>query len=223
MSRNLPVGGGAGGPGRYRFHGSLDLALALHARQSETLARTLMLLRDDAMEPRAGADDDDAEGAAAPLPKQDLAALDRLAAARRQRRDGPVPMDPPQAAELLQALNSLLVRDACLGWTDPAAWWLWLDLITSAPRIRMPAPATLLAAVAAAWDDHAAAASALELALSAEPSYYLAQLLLRGLDRMATTAAVAEALHEGHQVLLRTHPEVAGLLAEAEDRVEVNP
>jgi hypothetical protein len=107
-------------------------------------------------------------------------ALHRYAAldhARRDRADGPVPLEEMEAARLLSCLEDPLVRDACACWDDDG-WWLWLDLIPLAPPSHVPVVATMIAVHAYLREDTVMAKIAAEHALAVDSRYRLALLVL---------------------------------------------
>jgi Domain of unknown function (DUF4192) len=132
-------------------------------------------------------------------PRRDHRALyAALREARDARTDRPEPLPPRLAAVLLQAVADPRVRDACLAWTDDAAWWLWHDLIHAAPPGWVAPTATLIAAAAYQRGNSAITSIALERALADVPGYPLAQFLRASLDTAvrpeAIRALIAEAL-----------------------------
>ena len=126
------------------------------------------------------------------------ALLDAVREAHDARTGGPDPLLPGQAAVLLSAVNDLVVRDACLTWTDDAAWWLWHDLLHAAPPGRIAPVATLIALLAYQRGDGVTADIATGHALADDPGYGLAQLLRESLHRAlppeAITAVITDAL-----------------------------
>ena len=128
-----------------------------------------------------------------------------------ERSDGPIALETAQAATLLQACSRTPIRDACLSWSDEAAWWLWLDLIVVAPVAWLSAPALLAGGVALAWDDAEAAALALSLALAADPDNSMALLLRSGLD-LVPARDVADGLRSEPSAYRNRHPELATIL-----------
>lgn len=109
----------------------------------------------------------------------------------RTVRPRPIPAD--HAAVLLHGLTDVIVRDACLAWDDDAAWWLFTDLIRTAPPGWIAPVATVLALLAYQRGDGVTAAIAAEHALLDRPGYPLA-LLVRGLLDIATTPAQVRAV-----------------------------
>jgi hypothetical protein len=92
--------------------------------------------------------------------------------------DGPIRLVPDRAALLLQAVTDLRIRDAACVWHDDAAWWLWTTLIRYAPPTHLPPVTTLIATTAYQRGDTVLARMAAEHALTANPDYGLAQLML---------------------------------------------
>ena len=97
--------------------------------------------------------------------------------AHAERTDGPLPLDPAQAALLLHAISVIEVRDGCCDWHDDAAWWLWTDLIRLGPPGWVAPVATLIALTAYQRGDTVLAQLATDHALGADPGYSLAQLV----------------------------------------------
>jgi hypothetical protein len=116
------------------------------------------------------------------------------------RTGGPDPLPPGQAAVLLTALTDVDVRDACLAFTDDPGWWLWHDLITTAPPGYVAPVATLIAIAAYQRGDGVMAAIAIDHALADTPAYGLARLvqvsLHHALPPEAISAVIADALAE---------------------------
>jgi hypothetical protein len=107
------------------------------------------------------------------------------------RTGGPDPIPPGQAAILLTALTDVHIRDACLAWTDPAGWWLWHDLIATAPPGHVAPVAMLIAVVAYQRGDGVMAAIATEHALTDRPGYGLAQLVQASLHHALPPEAIS--------------------------------
>jgi hypothetical protein len=118
------------------------------------------------------------------------------------RTGGPDPITAGQAAVLLTALGDPYVRDACLAWTDDAAWWLWLDLIRTAPPGRIAPVATLVAVTAYQRGDGVMAAIATEHALQDTSGYRLARLIQACLHAAVPPDVLGDLIAEG----LSTHP-----------------
>jgi hypothetical protein len=103
---------------------------------------------------------------------------------------------PALAATLLQGLADPLITDGCLGWTDDAAWRLYLALVRVAPpRWRAPAWA-LIAAIAYLRGNLPAVRLAVRRALADQPDHALAKALHDALAAGTTPAAVRAALAE---------------------------
>ena len=98
--------------------------------------------------------------------------------ARTARTNGPVPLTADHAALLLQALTDVDVRDAACGWDDDAAWWLWTDLIRTAPPGWIAPVATVLATTTYLRGNAVMARLAAEHALTDDPTYALARLVI---------------------------------------------
>jgi hypothetical protein len=124
------------------------------------------------------------------------------------RTGGPDPLPPGQAAVLLIALTDVHVRDACLAFTDDPGWWLWHDLITTAPPGYVAPVATLIALAAYQRGDGVMAAIATDHALADAPGYGLARLVQASLHHAlppeAISAVIADALAE-HPLARRPH------------------
>jgi hypothetical protein len=97
--------------------------------------------------------------------------------ARTRRADGPAPLAPDEAAVLVHALHDIVVRDACCGWHDEQAWFVWTDLIRATPPAHVAPVATLIATTAYQRGDTVLARLAAEHALAANPDYGLALLM----------------------------------------------
>jgi hypothetical protein len=127
------------------------------------------------------------------------------------RAGGPDPIPPGQAAVLLTALADVHVRDACLAWTDTAAWWLFRDLIAAAPPGYVAPVATAIAVLAYQRGDGVMASIATDHALTDAPGYGLARLIQASLHHAvppeAISTLIAEAL-DAHPLtaLTRTRP-----------------
>jgi hypothetical protein len=118
------------------------------------------------------------------------------------RTGGPDPIPPGQAATLLTALTDPHVRDACLAWTDPAGWWLWHDLIATAPPGHVAPVAMLIAVVAYQRGDGVMAAIATEHALADVPGYGLARLVQASLRHAVPPEAITSIITDA----LTAHP-----------------
>jgi hypothetical protein len=81
------------------------------------------------------------DGAQPPPHAQLLALFD---AERHARENGPVPLDPARAAQLLHALGERDLYEHVLLWADEGAWRLWQDLIPYAPPGWIAPVATLI-------------------------------------------------------------------------------
>jgi hypothetical protein len=101
----------------------------------------------------------------------------QVAAAHAERTSGPQPLTPDQASVLVHALTEVNVRDACCGWHDDAAWWLWTSLIHVTPPTHVAPVASLIATTAYQRGDTVLARLAADHALAATPGYGLAQLM----------------------------------------------
>ena len=120
------------------------------------------------------------------------------AALRRCRQTSPPSWKDDEVAALLVALADVPTRDLAAGWVrtdhgqrsaeaagagDPAVQQLWAELTRRAPRPYDVAPASLLAHAAWLSGHGALARVAVDRALRSDPTYRLALLLQRLLDR----------------------------------------
>jgi hypothetical protein len=145
--------------------------------------------------------------------------------ARDARTGGPDPIPPGQAAVLLTALTDPHIRDACLAWTDAAAWWLWHDLIAVTPPGHVAPVATLIAVTAYQRGDGVMASIATEHALTDRPGYGLARLVKASLNHAippeAISTLIAEALaSQPLAALTGTHPAPATTPADTADTAD---
>lgn len=137
--------------------------------------------------------------------------------AHTARTDGPLPLTADEASLLLQALADVVVRDAASRWHDDAAWWLWTDLIRTAPTGWIAPAATLLATTTYQRGNAVLARFAAEHALRDNPDYALAQLVVGlteahvhpGQLRAALSVAVRDVaeLHAGLAELIGGDPD----------------
>jgi len=119
-------------------------------------------------------------------------------ALRRCRQTPPPSWKDDEVAALLVALADVPTRDLAAGWVrtdhgqrsaeaagagDPAVQQLWAELTRRAPRPYDAAPASLLAHAAWLSGHGALARVAVDRALRSDPTYRLALLLQRLLDR----------------------------------------
>jgi hypothetical protein len=130
------------------------------------------------------------------------------------RTGGPDPILPGQAAVLLTALTDPHVRDACLAWTDDAAWWLWHDLIHTAPPGHVAPVATLIAVLAYRRGDGVMANITTEHALTDLPGYGLARLVKASLHHAIPPETISTLITEALATqplaaLTGTHPATA--------------
>ncbi len=116
------------------------------------------------------------------------------------RAGGPDPLPPGQAAVLLTALADVHVRDACLAWTDTAAWWLFRDLIVAAPPGYVAPVATAIAVLAYQRGDGVMASIAADHALADTPDYSLARLIRISLHHALPPEAIAGVIAEAAAV-----------------------
>jgi hypothetical protein len=149
-----PLIAGAGAPAASRA----DLARCLQPGPGELVAAVAALLPLDP---------------APPAPEL----FRQVTAAHTERASGPRPLAPEQAAVLVHALTDVHVRDACCGWHDDAAWWLWTTLIRITPTTHVAPVASLIATTAYQRGDTVLARIAADHALAANPGYGLAQLM----------------------------------------------
>jgi Domain of unknown function (DUF4192) len=119
-----------------------------------------------------------------------------LAQAHDARASGPAPLSPGQAAVLLHAVADVHVRDHCLSWADDAAWWLWHDVIHTAPPGWAAPVATLIAVAAYQRGDGVLASLAAERALADVPGYGLARLIRSSLRAAVPPEAIRTLITE---------------------------
>jgi hypothetical protein len=127
--------------------------------------------------------------------------------ARQAREGGPDPLPAGQAAVLLTAVADVHVRDACMAWTDDAAWWLWHDLIRAAPPGHIAPVAMLIAITAYQRGDGVTAAIATEHALADHPGYVLARLIGTCLEQAVPPEAITHLITQA--LAVRPHGEAA--------------
>jgi hypothetical protein len=151
---SAPLIAGAGAPVASRA----DLAACLQPGPGEVVAEVAALLPLD------------------PVPLAPVL-FRQVAAAHAERASGPSPLTPQQAAVLVHALTDVHVRDACCGWHDDAAWWLWTTLIRLTPPTHVAPVASLIATTAYQRGDAVLARLAADHALATTPGYGLAQLM----------------------------------------------
>ncbi len=132
--------------------------------------------------------------------------------AHAARTDGPVPLTAEQAAVLLQALTDVDIRDAVCAWDDPAAWWLWTDLIRTAPPGWIAPVATVLATTTYQRGNAVLARLAAEHALTDDPTYPLARLVIGLADAHIHPDQLRDALTHAVRDVARLHPDLADLL-----------
>jgi len=102
-----------------------------------------------------------------------------------------------EAADVLDALADLLVRDtALLQAAADHASWTWSTLLPYAPQRWIPAVATLVAVTAHQGGDGVLARAALDAALAADPGYSLAHLFAQVLALGLTPDTVRRNLLE---------------------------
>jgi uncharacterized protein DUF4192 len=118
-----------------------------------------------------------------------MAKYTQLDRARRERLNGQVPLEEMRGAFLLHCLGDHDVRDACCSWGDPG-WLLWLDLIPLAPPSHVPIVACLIGIHAYQHGDGAMAIVAAQHALTTDPTYSFAELIIE-LTQTAITPAEA--------------------------------
>ncbi|HEU0103984.1 MAG TPA: DUF4192 domain-containing protein [Mycobacteriales bacterium] len=135
-----------------------------------------------------------------PAGRRGDAELDRWRRALDSWESRPAPLPPADAAALALALHVVEVRDAVLSWSGPRRDAL-LGLLGQLSRGVVPpddAPlCAVLAGVAYAHGNGALALVAVQRALSTDPGYGLAQLLLAALDGLLPPAQVRAALAAG--------------------------
>ncbi|WP_158220829.1 DUF4192 domain-containing protein [Kineosporia sp. R_H_3] len=132
--------------------------------------------------------------------------------AHTARTDGPLPLTPDEASLLLQALADVVVRDAASGWHDDAAWWLWTDLIRTAPTGWIAPAATLLATTTYQRGNAVLARLAAEHALRDNPDYALAQLVVGLTEAHVHPGQLREALSVAVRDVAELHPGLADLM-----------
>lgn len=161
--------------------------------------------------PRALVDD---VAARLPLdpPPATLVAYQSVRDAHAARVDGPIPCTVDDAPALLQALTDLAVRDAVCAWDDEAAWWLWTDLIRAAPPGWIAPVATVLATATYQRGNAVLARLAAEHALTDDPTYPLARLILGLADAHFHPDQLRDALAHATREVARLHPDLADLL-----------
>jgi hypothetical protein len=180
---SAPLIAGAGSPAASRA----DLARCLQPGPGEVVAAVAELLPTDPVPP------------APELFRQ-------VTAAHAARTSGPEPLTPQQAAVLLQALTDVHVRDACCGWHDDAAWWLWTTLIRSTPPTHVAPVASLIATTAYQRGDTVLARIAADHALAANPGYGLARLMKEVVIAQIHPAMVREVFAAAIEELARLRP-----------------
>lgn len=140
-----------------------------------------------------------------------------------QRADGPAPLNAPEAALLLQALTDVVVRDAAARWHDDAAWWLWTDLIHTAPTGWIAPVAALLATTSYQRGNAVLARFAAEHALTDNPDYSLAQLVVGLADAHVHPSQLREALAAAIRDVAELHPGMADLIGATEPSSSTQP
>jgi hypothetical protein len=132
--------------------------------------------------------------------------------AHTARTDGPLPLTPDEASLLLQALADVVVRDAASRWHDDAAWWLWTDLIRTAPNGWIAPAAALLATTTYQRGNAVMARLAAEHALRDNPDYALAQLVVGLTEAHVHPGQLREALSAAVRDVAELHPGLAELI-----------
>ena len=132
--------------------------------------------------------------------------------AHTARTDGPLPLTPDEASLLLQALADVVVRDAASRWHDDAAWWLWTDLIRTAPPGWIAPAAALLATTTYQRGNAVLARFAAEHALHDNPDYALAQLVVGLTEAHVHPGQLREALSAAVRDVAELHPGMAELM-----------
>lgn len=112
-------------------------------------------------------------------------------------------LTPAEVARLVRCLSGRAVRDAALRATGTAMWQrdLWLDVTRRAPHGFVAGPACLAAWCAWQRGEHTLASAALRRALSADPDYLLARLIVRSMQ-----AGIPAAILRAAIPAVRTHP-----------------
>jgi hypothetical protein len=142
-----------------------------------------------------------------------------IATAHRERGDGPVPLDPARTALLLHAVSVIPVRDGCCAWHDDAAWWLWTDLIRTAPPGWIAPVATLLAVTAYQRGNSVLAQLAATHALADDPGYRLALLV----DGMVTAQIHPAVVRDAIDYAVREAAALHQRGEEPADEIEKDP
>ena len=109
------------------------------------------------------------------------------AAALARRTSRPVPWSVPEAAEVLDALSDVIVRDTMvLRCVDEHASWTWQTLLPYAPTSHTAPVATLAAIAAHQRGNGVLARGCIDRAREADPHYTLAQMFQQILDYALT-------------------------------------
>ena len=130
----------------------------------------------------------------------------QVVAAHTAHAAGPVPLAPERAAVLVHALTNVNVRDACCGWHDDAAWWLWTSLIRCTPPTHVAPVASMIATTAYQRGDTVLARLAADHALAADPGYGLAQLMKEVVIAQIHPAMVREVFAYAIEALADVRP-----------------
>lgn len=124
--------------------------------------------------------------------------------------DGPLPLSPARAAVLLHALTDVRIRDACCSWHDDAAQILWGTLAGYAPPTHVAPVAALMATTSYQRGNAVLARLAADHALTFDPDYRLAQLVMGMLAARMNPAMVQEAFAHA-RAEIADHPDYAEL------------
>jgi hypothetical protein len=136
-----------------------------------------------------------------PTPDALFAAVSIARATRLDAEPGRTPpLQPDQAALLLQAIAVPGIRDTAALWLDDQTWALWLDLIRVAPPGWAAPLASLIALVAFQRGDGVIARVAVERALDDDPRYPLARLLDLALGAPITPQEIRDTLARAHHL-----------------------
>ncbi|HEY6793512.1 MAG TPA: DUF4192 family protein, partial [Kineosporiaceae bacterium] len=118
-------------------------------------------------------------------------ALERVTRALHRRRHRPQGWSVAEAADVLDALTDLAVRDQMvLCSPEPHTAWTWLSLLPFAPTGWRAPVGTLAALAAHQRGDGVTARACVQRALNADPGYRLARMVSQVLDLGLTPAQV---------------------------------